>query len=336
MKNKNLVITGSGLYLLRFINILAKKKNIKISGIIPRLDHEESEVFLKSIKKLKKKFSFKILYLKKINSNKSILEINKLKPHLICNWGHNQLFKDKILNLPQLGCVNLHPGLLPFGRGSGAIQGEILNGRKIGWTCHFMDKKFDNGEIISYFKKNLDYDNLYYDEIKKKIFKDVDKFYAKCVMKILNKKKMKKNKIKSKNFGCYYPKFSLGDDVVDWNDDSKTILRKIKSRSPEKLSVIYISSIDKKFYIKKVSSSKVNNYKFVNGQVIDNDSKYGTLVKTNDNAIWINEGSYNKKKFSTPKFKIGTNFFCNSSGTTLDLLERINFLEKKISKLNIK
>ena len=70
------------------------------------------------------------------------LEINKLKPHLICNWGHNQLFKDKILNLPQLGCVNLHPGLLPFGRGSGAIQGEILNGRKIGWTCHFMDKKF--------------------------------------------------------------------------------------------------------------------------------------------------------------------------------------------------
>ena len=55
MKNKNLVITGSGLYLLRFINILAKK-NIKISGIIPRLDHEESEVFLKSIKKLKKNF----------------------------------------------------------------------------------------------------------------------------------------------------------------------------------------------------------------------------------------------------------------------------------------
>ena len=46
--------------------------------------------------------------------------------------------------------------------------------------------------------------------------------------------------------------------------------------------------------------------------------------------------TYNKKKFSTPKFKIGTNFFCNSSGTTLDLIERINFLEKKISKLNIK
>ena len=141
---------------------------------------------------------------------------------------------------------------------------------------------------------------------------------------------------KIKNFGRYYPRYSPGDNVIDWNENSEKIIFKVRSRSPEKLSIIYLNKMKKKYFVKKVSKSNVKNYKFVNGQVLDKDAKRGILVKTNDNAIWINEGSYNKKKFSTPKFKIGTNFFCNSSGTTLDLIERINFLEKKISKLNIK
>ena len=77
-----------------------------------------------------------------------------MSPDLICNLGHNQLFKDELLEIPQIGCLNLHPGLLPFGRGSGAVQGEIINKQdQIGWSCHFMNNKFDSGFLVSQ-KKN--------------------------------------------------------------------------------------------------------------------------------------------------------------------------------------
>ena len=333
-KEKSIIFCGADNKSLTVLSLLFKSK-IKISAFILKYNHEIDN-FKKSLLKLSKKFNFEVMSPKNINSKKSLKNIKKLKPYMICNWGHNQLFGKELIQIPNIGCLNLHPGLLPNGRGSGAIQGEIINSKKLGWTCHFMDTKFDRGFIYKKFNKNFNYKKYYLDQVHKKMLIKVSEFYANCIVNILVKKNTMKHLKKIKNFGRYYPRYSPGDNVIDWNENSEKIIFKVRSRSPEKLSIIYLNKMKKKYFVKKVSKSNVKNYKFVNGQVLDKDAKRGILVKTNDNAIWINEGSYNKKKFSTPKFKIGTNFFCNSSGTTLDLIERINFLEKKISKLNIK
>ena len=44
----------------------------------------------------------------------------------------------------------LSSGLLPYGRGSGTVVGEIINERKfIGRTCHLMNNSFDSGIIVN-------------------------------------------------------------------------------------------------------------------------------------------------------------------------------------------
>ena len=40
--------------------------------------------------------------------------------------------------------------------------------------------------------------------------------------------------------------------------------------------------------------------------------------------LWISSGSFDKKKFNVPNFRIGTVFYTNTIGNNLILLEKIN------------
>ena len=86
-------------------------------------------------------------------------------------------------------------------------------------------------------------------------------------------KNKNKNKNKKLSFGRYYPKFVDGDEFIDWNQNSDYILRKIRSRSPERFSIVYLSMKKKRYFVSKANKSNIKNYNFVNGQVIAKDKK---------------------------------------------------------------
>ena len=50
-------------------------------------------------------------------------------PDLIVAAYFPQLFPPELLEIPRLGAVNVHPGDLPFSRGTFAIPWTILNGK---------------------------------------------------------------------------------------------------------------------------------------------------------------------------------------------------------------
>ena len=54
-----------------------------------------------------------------------------------------------ILAIPRLGCVNVHPSLLPRYRGPDPVGWQLYNGEsQLGITCHRMDAAFDTGPIL--------------------------------------------------------------------------------------------------------------------------------------------------------------------------------------------
>ncbi len=60
-----------------------------------------------------------------------------------------QIFPEWLLELPRLGCVNLHGSLLPAYRGAGPIQAAIANGEtETGVTTMLMEKELDSGPIL--------------------------------------------------------------------------------------------------------------------------------------------------------------------------------------------
>ena len=62
---------------------------------------------------------------------------------------YGQILSSEILDLPQLGCINVHGSLLPQYRGAAPIQWSIVNGdRTTGITTMLMDVGMDTGDML--------------------------------------------------------------------------------------------------------------------------------------------------------------------------------------------
>jgi len=79
------------------------------------------------------------------------LEILKeLAPELIVVAAYGKILPVDILELPPLGCVNVHSSLLPKYRGAAPINWAVLNGEsETGVTIMYMAEGMDTGDIIS-------------------------------------------------------------------------------------------------------------------------------------------------------------------------------------------
>jgi len=79
------------------------------------------------------------------------LEILKgLEPELIAVAAYGKILPLEILELPRLGCINVHSSLLPKYRGAAPINWAILNGEdETGVTIMVMAEGMDTGDILS-------------------------------------------------------------------------------------------------------------------------------------------------------------------------------------------
>jgi len=78
-----------------------------------------------------------------------ISEVERIAPDLIICAFYPRIFPQRLIKIPPLGCINVHPGLLPEYRGRFGIPWHILNNEKeIGITIHYLDEGIDTGDIL--------------------------------------------------------------------------------------------------------------------------------------------------------------------------------------------
>ena len=75
-------------------------------------------------------------------------EIPQADIFIVASYG--KIIPKDILNIPRLGCLNIHPSLLPRWRGPSPIQYAILSGdRETGVSIMQMDEIMDHGPIVA-------------------------------------------------------------------------------------------------------------------------------------------------------------------------------------------
>ncbi len=78
------------------------------------------------------------------------------KADLFVIVAYGEIIKQHLLDMPKIGCINLHASLLPKYRGAAPIQKAIIEGEKeSGITIMHMVKKMDAGDIISQVKVDI-------------------------------------------------------------------------------------------------------------------------------------------------------------------------------------
>ena len=86
----------------------------------------------------------------KVRNNIEFLDkIKNLKPDVICVVAYGKILPKELLDIPRLGCINVHGSLLPQYRGAAPIQWAVLNGDKeTGITTMYMDVGMDTGDMV--------------------------------------------------------------------------------------------------------------------------------------------------------------------------------------------
>lgn len=84
-----------------------------------------------------------------LRAREVIDRLRALRPDAIVVAAYGQILRRAILDLPPLGCLNVHPSLLPKLRGASPIQTAIREGdRETGVTIMLMNARMDSGPIL--------------------------------------------------------------------------------------------------------------------------------------------------------------------------------------------
>lgn len=82
-----------------------------------------------------------------------------LKPDVVAVVAYGRILPQSVLDIPKLGCINIHASLLPAYRGSAPYQWAVLDGRKeTGVTAMYLVREMDAGDIIDATKTAIDPD----------------------------------------------------------------------------------------------------------------------------------------------------------------------------------
>ncbi len=83
-------------------------------------------------------------------SHDFIAQIGSLKPDIIFSFYYRKIFPHELIEIPNLGVVNIHPSYLPNYRGCVPTAWALLNGEnETGITIHYIDGNIDTADIIA-------------------------------------------------------------------------------------------------------------------------------------------------------------------------------------------
>ncbi|MEH2390752.1 MAG: methionyl-tRNA formyltransferase [Nostoc sp.] len=79
----------------------------------------------------------------------TLTQLKQLDADVFVVVAYGQILSSKILNIPKLGCINVHGSILPKYRGAAPIQWCLYNGeRETGITTMLMDVGMDTGAML--------------------------------------------------------------------------------------------------------------------------------------------------------------------------------------------
>ena len=83
----------------------------------------------------------------------TVTELRELKPDICAVVAYGRILPQKVLDVPPLGCINIHASVLPKYRGSAPYQWAVLDGlAQTGVTAMYLSREMDAGDIIDVSK----------------------------------------------------------------------------------------------------------------------------------------------------------------------------------------
>ncbi|MFL2751380.1 MAG: methionyl-tRNA formyltransferase [Dehalococcoidia bacterium] len=176
-----------------------------------------------AVKLFAKDLGFDVYQPSSLKDPKTCQEISELKPSLIIVAAYGKLIPKELLSIPQYGCWNLHPSLLPEYRGPSPVVSAILDGKtSTGVTLMQMDEGLDTGPIIDQEKLKLNITGSA-KEFTEKLFAMGGELLIKNLPNLINGNMILRQQTNSLATTTKLVKKS--DGLINWKDTAEHIIR---------------------------------------------------------------------------------------------------------------
>ena len=229
--------------------------------------------------------------LKVRNNIEFIEEIKELNPDVICVVAYGKILPKEVLDIPRLGCINVHGSLLPKYRGAAPIQWAVLNGDKTtGITTMYMDVGMDTGDMI--LKEEVEIGE---NETTGELWDRLSEIGGKLLVETL--KRIEEGTAPREKQGDDFsmaPMLNKEMAKIDWeNKTAKEIKNLVRGLNPIMGAYTFLSGKKLKFWKVDIASNQEVMAEdieiFRNGTVVISDQRDGLFVKAKDGILKVLE-----------------------------------------------
>ncbi len=156
-----------------------------------------------------------------------VVDLKALQPDLMVVAAYGLILPGEILEVPRMGCINIHASLLPRWRGAAPIQRAILAGdSETGITIMQMDKGLDTGDMLA--KQSV---IIRPDWNAGELHDDLMQCGAELLIPTINRlvKEELRPERQDEAKVSYADKLIKSEAEVDWNKSAETLQREVRA-----------------------------------------------------------------------------------------------------------
>lgn len=214
-----------------------------------------------------------------LKDDEVIEKLESVNADLFIVTAYGRILSKRILDIPKLGCVNVHASLLPKWRGAAPINRAIMNGDKIGGvTIMYMDIGLDTGDMI--ISKSIDIKDDWTAEEYHDSLMDIGKTALKEFLSLAVSGNIPRTK-QDEESATYASKIGNDDAYITFEESAEDTRNRIRGLSPFPGAFFFING--KRF---KVRNAVLGNGKGEIGTVISTD-KGGIEIACADGSVII-------------------------------------------------
>jgi methionyl-tRNA formyltransferase len=269
----------------------------EVAAVVTQPDRERGRghrVLPSPVKTAAQRHGIPVLQFARIKSPEGVAALREAAPDMIVTAAFGQILSKEILDIPPMGCLNVHASLLPGYRGAAPIQWVIIKGEtQSGVTIMYMNEGLDTGDMISSVVIPIGGDmtgGQLYDTLAQKgadlLVKTLDGISAGQAARTPQ----------DEAEASYYPPLSRELGRIDWTKPAPEIRNLIRALNPVPGAFGVVCGRTIKIWAAALAEGNSEP-----GKIDSADTKRGLVVGTGDGRLRITEMQAQSGKRMTPE-----------------------------------
>lgn len=210
----------------------------------------------------------------------TVQQLRDLQPDVCAVVAYGRILPQKVLDVPTLGCINIHASVLPKYRGSAPYQWAVLDGlTETGVTAMYLVREMDAGDIIDVSKTPIG-ENETAGELLDRLAVLGAELLSKTLRRLASGQQISRTP-QDESQVSFAPMLDKAMCPIDWNKTAQQIHNQVRGLHPWPVATMELNGTQF-----KVHETRVVEGQGVPGSVLELN-KHGLVIACGQGAIEI-------------------------------------------------